>query len=190
MAHNKYIYGEPRICITCKKEFRPRDKSNNQKCCSNKCRGKLQTIRSQKTCPTCEKVFVPSRASYETCSRACGVALRKKMHKPDPMVHVRRKMSSFCCSLIKRCLKNKTDRTHHLLGYTPEQLKLHLELNFEKRMSWKNYGMKKRQWSIDHTRPISSFPMEADLKEINKLSNLMPMWHSQNCSKKNKWEDR
>ncbi len=190
MAKFKYIYGEPRNCIICEKEFRPRDKGSNQKCCSNQCRGKLQTIKSQKTCPVCDGVFVPTRVSYEACSRGCAGVLRKQRHKTDPMVRVRRKMSSFCCSLIKRCLKNKTDRTYHLLGYTPGELKQHLEANFRKGMTWENYGMKKGQWSIDHTRPISSFPIEADLKEINKLSNLMPMWHSQNCSKKNKWEGR
>lgn len=55
-------------------------------------------------------------------------------------------------------------------------------------MSWDNYGKRIDQWSIDHSRPISSFPATATLAEINALENLRPMWHRKNCSKKNKWE--
>lgn len=44
------------------------------------------------------------------------------------------------------------------------------------------------EWSIDHSRPISSFPMTTTLAEINALKNLRPMWHRKNCAKKNKWE--
>jgi hypothetical protein len=190
MHKKKYIYGSPRDCTICGVTFRPRDKGSEQKCCSNACRGKLQTLKAQKTCPVCGKVFVPTRADYESCSRKCAGILKKQRHVPDPMVEVRKKMASFCCSLIKRCLTNKTDRTRQLLGYTPDELKKHLEANFTEGMTWENYGMKKGQWSIDHTRPISSFPMETDIREINQLSNLMPMWHSENCSKKNKWEGR
>jgi hypothetical protein len=55
-------------------------------------------------------------------------------------------------------------------------------------MTWKNYGKGRDEWSIDHSRPISSFSMTTTLSEINALENIRPMWHRQNCSKKNKWE--
>lgn len=43
---------------------------------------------------------------------------------------------------------------------------------------------------MDHTRPVSSFPMSTTVAEINALSNLRPMWHVDNCSKGNKWKDQ
>jgi hypothetical protein len=106
------------------------------------------------------------------------------------MVKVRKRLAVFCCSAIARCLRNKTDRTAALLGYSVEELRAHLEAHFATGMSWKNYGKGMDQWSIDHSRPISSFPMTATLAEINAIGNLRPMWHRKNCAKKNKWEDQ
>ncbi len=68
--------------------------------------------------------------------------------------------------------------------------RINVDGNFEPGMSWDNYGKRNDQWSIDHTRPISSFPMTTTLAEINALENLRPMWHRKNCAKKNKWEGR
>lgn len=188
MKKKKYIYGTERNCIICGKAFRPRDKGSHQKCCSNTCRGILQTRKATKDCCVCGNKFVPTRPSYETCSRKCGTALRLSRRKVDPMVDVRRRLAVFCCSLIARCLRNKTDRTASLLGYAVEDLRAHLERYFEPGMSWDNYGKGSNEWSIDHTRPISSFLMTTTLAEINSLENLRPMWHIQNCSKRNKWK--
>lgn len=187
--NKKYRYGEERSCAICLKRFKPRDKGTQQKCCSNECRGALQTRKAMKNCSVCGKEFLPSRPIYNTCSRACGVAFRISRREIDPMVDVRRRLAVFCCSSIARCLRNKTDRTRILLGYSTEELRAHLEKHFQLGMTWENYGKGKDQWSIDHTRPISSFATTAKLAEINALENLRPMWHSQNCSKKNKWKE-
>lgn len=184
----KYRYGELRACIICGMEFRPRDKGTKQKCCSNTCRGALQTKKSVRKCAICKKEFLPKRPSYKTCSRRCGTDFRLSRIKHDPMVEVRKRMAAFCCSAIARCLRNKTDKTSNLLGYTVKELCDHLESHFQDGMSWDNYGKGRHQWSIDHSRPISSFPETATLAEINALENLRPMWHIENCAKKNKWE--
>jgi hypothetical protein len=99
-----------------------------------------------------------------------------------------KKIAQFCCGTIHRCLRVKTDTTALLLGYTTKELKNNLEKHFSDGMSWENYGKGKNQWSIDHTKPISTFKKDASIMEINALENLRPMWHTQNCSKKNKWE--
>lgn len=186
----KYRYGEERSCVICGKSFKPRDKGSVQKCCSNSCRGALQTKKATRDCAVCGMQFLPSRPECKTCSRACGTVLRLSRRKIDPMVEVRKRLAVFCCSVIARCLRNKTDRTAALLGYSVEELRAHLESHFEPGMSWDNYGKRNDQWSIDHSRPISSFPMTTTLAEINALENLRPMWHRKNCAKKNKWEGR
>lgn len=188
MPRGDYIYGNPRNCVICGISFRPRDRKSNQACCSNLCRGKLQTKRAMRICKICGIEFLPSRAKYATCSTQCGLVYRKSIKINDPMVAVRRKLAVFCCSLISRCLREKNDRTKIMLGYTVKELKSHLESKFITGMTWENYGKQRNQWSIDHKRPISTFPTDADVSVINALSNLQPMWHVENCTKRNKWE--
>lgn len=188
--NKKYVYGDERPCAICSIRFRPRDKASKAICCSNKCRGKLQTLRATIKCAVCGVDFLPSRTTYVTCSRKCGTTYRISRRVPDPMVSARKALAVYCCSLIARCLREKTGKTRIMLGYSVDELRKHLEAHFEPGMGWNNYGKKQGQWSIDHTRPISSFPKDAKMNEINALENLRPMWHSQNCAKKNKWKDQ
>jgi hypothetical protein len=186
----QYIYGEKKVCPICGKSFRSRDADSDNyqsKFCSGACRNKDRTIHKEVACVTCGSTFKPVRAAQKNCSRECGTTYRISHREFDPMVSIRNKLAVFCCSAIARCLRNKTDRTAKLLGYSVEDLRAHLEDNFEDGMSWNNYGKKNDQWSIDHTRPISRFTPTSTIKEINALSNLRPMWHTKNCSKKNKW---
>lgn len=70
-----------------------------------------------------------------------------------------------------------------LLGYTVEQLKAHLERQFLPGMNWDNYG----EWHIDHVLPLSSFdyttPDDDDFKAAWSLTNLRPLWKSENLKK-------
>jgi|GEM_PF-6576682 len=184
----KYSYGTPIQCVICRAVFKTRDKTTTQSCCSNACRGALQTQRATKACVTCGKSFVSSRPSYQSCSRVCGTAWRLSRHTQDPLTLVRKKLAQFCCGTIHRCLRSKTDRTWKLLGYTVEDLRAHLEAYFKTGMGWHNYGKKVGQWSIDHTKPISAFSPLDSVLTINALENLRPMWHAENCSKRNTWE--
>jgi hypothetical protein len=74
-----------------------------------------------------------------------------------------------------------------LVGYTVQQLKPHLEKQFEDWMNWFNYGHGKDKWCIDHKRPIASFdfdsPKHSDFKKCWALKNLRPMRCSENFSK-------
>lgn len=75
--------------------------------------------------------------------------------------------------------------TFSLLGYTPDDLKRHLERQFTEGMSWDNYG--RDGWHIDHRIPLSAFnyetPDHIDFKRAWSLSNLQPMWARENKSK-------
>lgn len=183
-------YGTEKPCPICQKLFRARDADNSSyqaKYCSAACRNKGRAIHTERPCVTCGNPFKPIRAHQRACGRSCGQAYRMSRRAPDPMVEVRRRLAVFCCSVIARCLRNKTDKTAEMLGYTVAELCVHLESHFQPGMTWENYGKREDQWSIDHTRPISTFSPVATVKEINALSNLRPMWHTENCSKKNKW---
>ena len=93
-------------------------------------------------------------------------------------------------TLLKRTIhqfnNKKNNSTINILGYTPNQLKIHLESKFTENMNWTNYG----EWHVDHIRPITSF----NIKEIGdpefmlcwSLSNLQPLWGIDNIRKSNK----
>lgn len=97
----------------------------------------------------------------------------------------------FKCVLRSRLLialkgKQKSDRTLKLIGCTIPVLKIHIENQFEKGMTWDNweyYG-----WHIDHIIPISLFDL-TNKEEVLKAchyTNLHPMWQLENQSKSNK----
>lgn len=67
------------------------------------------------------------------------------------------------------------------LGYSLEELKIHLESRFSDGMSWGNYG----KWHIDHIRPCASFDQTDDgqFGECWALSNLRPLWATDNLKK-------
>lgn len=80
----------------------------------------------------------------------------------------------------------KNTRTEDLIGYKKEELLLHLERQFLDGMSWENYG----QWHVDHIVPVSAFNIRSknDIEEIRAcwaLSNLRPLWASDNIRKSN-----
>lgn len=73
-----------------------------------------------------------------------------------------------------------------LVGYTVDQLKIHIEKQFLPGMTWANYG----QWHIDHRIPIAAFnfeiPEDVDFKRCWELRNLRPLWALDNLKKLDK----
>lgn len=82
--------------------------------------------------------------------------------------------------LLKRTLNyfgtKKSRKTINELGYSPEELKNHIEKLFEKGMSWENWG----EWHIDHIKPLSSFDENTSPNVVNSLKNLQPLWKKDN----------
>ena len=69
------------------------------------------------------------------------------------------------------------------LGYSKSDLVNHIESLWVDGMSWANHSQD--GWHIDHIKSISSFIKEGvtDVKIINALSNLQPLWAFDNLSK-------
>lgn len=86
-------------------------------------------------------------------------------------------------SLVRRL--DNTDKES--LGYTLYEFKAHMEKLFTDGMSWDNHG----EWEIDHIKPVSAFYKEGITcpKIVNALSNLQPLWKSDNRKKSSKWVD-
>lgn len=73
-----------------------------------------------------------------------------------------------------------------LVGYTVDQLRVHLEKQFTKGMTWQNYG----EWHVDHILPASSFtyesPEDPDFLACWAMTNLRPLWAVDNMRKRAK----
>jgi hypothetical protein len=86
------------------------------------------------------------------------------------------KLQDSITSIINHHLKIKSKKTNEYLGCSYEEYALYLEKQFDKNMTWENYGT---YWEIDHTTPLSkggSF----------HYTNTTPMIISENRSKSNK----
>jgi|ERR1035438_4037726 hypothetical protein len=70
------------------------------------------------------------------------------------------------------------------LGCSIIELKEHLEQQFQKGMTWDNYGT----WHVDHIRAISKFDLtdRQQFLEACHYSNLQPLWAVENIIKRNK----
>ena len=95
--------------------------------------------------------------------------LKRDWNKRNPHVVAWR---STLKSVLKRMNKVKDKNTIDILGYSPLELKEHIETLFTDGMNWDNYG----EWHVDHIIPVSSFDKDVLTSVVNALSNLQPLW--------------
>jgi hypothetical protein len=100
---------------------------------------------------------------------------------PKYRLGVRTRTAVYTCLKERNVAKYRS--TFELLGYTLEELMIHLEKQFTEGMTWDNYG----EWHVDHKVPMTSFNFETtedkEFKLCWSLENLQPLWGSDNLSK-------
>lgn len=119
----------------------------------------------------------------------------KKYLLSDPVKKIKHNVSG----AVKRALKLKNatkggGKTFKSLPYTAQELKDHLESQFEDWMNWGNYGGRmsnpKKTWHMDHIIPQCSFDytsLDDELfQECWALSNLRPLEKIANVKKGSK----
>lgn len=78
------------------------------------------------------------------------------------------------------------------VGYTLDDLKRHLESLFQPGMAFANYG--RGGWELDHVKPLSMFDYSSvndpQFKECWALSNLQPLWVTDNRRKYTTWQEQ
>lgn len=108
----------------------------------------------------------------------------KERYYNDPKFKIRLNLRK----RLNKSLKNKSKKSlsiKTLINCSLEELKIHLERQFQEGMSWENYG----KWHIDHIKPCSSFDL-TDLeqqKQCFNYTNLQPLWATDNIRKSNKY---
>lgn len=85
-------------------------------------------------------------------------------------------------SLKKRC-GFKEESFWELVGCTTNELKAHIESQFQPGMTWANWTV--NGWHIDHIRPLASFDLADKSQRIKAFhfSNMRPEWAGANRSK-------
>lgn len=141
---------------------------------------------SEAICQYCHVAFRRRHGKQKFCSpcrvQYASAKIRSKQRgKNDPFFIIRRSIRSSIYGALKNGKSGK--KWSDILGYTPTDLKSHLERQFIAGMTWANYG----EWHIDHIVPIGSFSFssvdDADFKAAFAITNLRPLWAKDNAKK-------
>lgn len=105
---------------------------------------------------------------------------RKKLRLlTDPVFAMKRRVRDLISVRLRNCGYTKKSRTHEILGCDWEFFKTHIERQFHKGMTWDN----RRDWHLDHIRPIATATTEEHVVALNHFTNLRPMWAKDNLAK-------
>jgi hypothetical protein len=194
-----------RKCRNCMAKFnsennRTKDNEIKEICEKNNCKFIESWIRFRKTrikyickCGRESEAYLTNFKRYPNCKK-CGnlkvSGANCHMYDPDrEAVNLRKKFRKMCEQHIRRFMNAsggcKTRHTHELLGYTPQQLQVHI-------LSHQDYEKcKDKVWHVDHIFPIKAFLDHGilDLKIINALENLRPMLGPENISKADNYDE-
>lgn len=128
------------------------------------------------------KLAQERRNANRSVYRVRRAAYLRKYYAASPS---RRLDQSVSVQLRKSLNGSKGGRSwEKLVGYTLHDLLIHLEGQFKPGMTWDNYGL---VWVIDHKVPKAWFVYNSTddpgFKDCWGLSNLQPLWKSENDSK-------
>jgi hypothetical protein len=167
----------------------------------NKERVKQLYIKNPKICriKDCYNTIAFEKRKSFYCSENCKLTSiklqnerRKNKHKEklktDKFYKLKTDVRRRVFMAIQKYLNsNKTilgKNTLQIIGCSWEELKQHLENQFQKGMTWDNHGIK--GWHIDHHIPLATAETEQDVYRLNHYTNLKPLWWYENLSKGDK----
>lgn len=108
---------------------------------------------------------------------------QKMKRKTDPKYRCDMNMASAIWLALRE--KKNGEKWEYLVGYTLQELMWHLETQFNKKMSWDNYGS---YWHIDHIKPKNRYvynnPEDEGFKRCWALENLQPLEARENLVKR------
>lgn len=126
------------------------------------------------------KVRRKSDPNYQKWAREYFTAYSRERRK-DPRIKLDHRISQ----LVRNGLNGAKDGKawEKLVGYSLDELMKHIERQFYDGMGWHNIG----DWHVDHIIPRSSFeyqsPSDEDFKACWAMTNLRPLWSTENISK-------
>ncbi len=189
-------------CLECGAEVEV--KTNPLKCCAacalerkrRRARLTAERKRRERGVPVVKGVLVPCRlcgttftrvGRKATCCLSCrpkaALARRYERWAEKPALALNSRVSNAIGPSLKG---NKAGRSwESLVGYTLDDLARHLERQFTKNMTWQR--LFDGEIHVDHILPLASFNFDTaehpEFKAAWALTNLRPMWATENKSK-------
>lgn len=177
-----------------------------------RCKPKKAYLQTERCCKICKitksidnfrKRIRGDRISFEVYCSLCERKYQNEKHKArakrlrqtDPHFRIRKSISFGIWRSLKKNGSSKNSSCLKHLPYSIEELKLHLESQFETWMKWSNYGPYNRKswkddnistwtWQIDHVIPQSILPYvsmeDENFKKCWALNNIRPYPAKQN----------
>lgn len=166
-------------CIDCIVLYRKSNKDKikkKQKEYHDKNRDKINQWKRNHYLDNKDELIFNSRKYYKENREKALAAGKRWREKNTENIFIRDSLRR-----IEKNWQGKGRKAEELIGYTKEELRSHIEMQFHKGMGWDN----RSEWHIDHIIPIAHFLSEGitDPKIINCLTNLKPMWAKDNISK-------
>tara|TARA_R110002020_G_scaffold184448_2_gene381433 strand:- start:527 stop:1732 length:1206 start_codon:yes stop_codon:yes gene_type:complete len=117
---------------------------------------------------------------------------RRRKQRQNPAYRLRDTVRALVYHMIAlRKGQTKGGSTFKHLPYTPADLREHLEKQFDKHMSWDNYGS---YWQLDHIIPCAALQYDSlthpNFAKCWALNNLQPLEKSKNASKGSWYEGK
>lgn len=108
---------------------------------------------------------------------------RRERYKKNPEYRILNLLRTSLRQAVKAQGLRKRNTVLILCGCTLEDLKTHIESQFQPGMTWENHS--KYGWHIDHIRPCASFDLsdQEQQKQCFHYTNLQPLWWKENLSK-------
>ena len=155
---------------------------------------KVKVTRKQNYQENKEKVKEYNKQYYQENKKKVierAIEYIKEKLKINPKFKLDHNMSrAICQSLKQKGLSKREIGWEKAVGYTKEQLKEHLEKQFDDKMTWENQGT---YWHVDHIKPKSLFEYDSidhpEFKKCWSLDNLQPLEAKENIRKSNKYTE-
>jgi len=162
-----------KICGICKKEklaeefYKTKYSKDGLRCYCKKCSAKK------------EKIYAAAPKAKQKRNN------RWHQYYKNPEFRLRTNISRMIRAALKNGKFGKSITEY--LPYTFDELKIHLEIQFDDKMSWNNYGT---YWWIDHIIPQTALPYntmnDENFLKSWSLNNLRPLEKIENIIKGNK----
>ena len=182
--HNKYRHrcvdcGGGSICVHNRERTTCRDCKGGSFCIHNTRRSVCKICKGGSICQhnrtinLCVDCGGGSICEHDKQRRQC------KICSPDQYLTgiMRRRV----LEALKKYDKRNKKHTFEYVGCNLQELREHLEKQFNNGMTWDNQG----DWHIDHIRPCASFDLskEEERHKCFHFTNLQPLWAFDNLSK-------
>ncbi len=171
------------------KQYKECTKCKEDKKVSEFHKAKSTTTGLMSQCKSCKKLYREANIEAEIARskeyRKNNKERNSKRNRDRRKTDINYKLAELLRGRFYKAIKinKKPGSAVRDLGCSLEDLKIHLEQQFQEGMNWDNWS--RTGWHIDHVKPLASFDLtnREELLKACHFSNLQPLWAKNNLSK-------